>query len=100
VGLENRLRRLEDSLGVEEIEEEEVPVTKEQQERAAGALTDEELEAVEEVARRYDGLRGIPYKELAVPELKALYRFYKELTEIVRGEESAAEPGISLKLRD
>jgi hypothetical protein len=96
VGLEGRLRRLEDSFGIEEVEdEEEVPVTREQQKRATDALTDEELETVEEVASRYDGLRGIPYKELTDRELKALCRFYKELTEIVKEEEVGNEPKAS-----
>jgi hypothetical protein len=92
--ISNRLARLEDSFGIEEVEDEEepVPVTREQQERAAEALTDSELETVEEVARRYGSLRGIPYKELTDRELKALCRFYTELTAIVRGEEEAIEP--------
>jgi hypothetical protein len=58
VGLESRLRRLEDCFGVEEVVEE-VLVTQEQQDKAMRRLTDDELEAVNEAAERFGGLRAI-----------------------------------------
>jgi hypothetical protein len=51
--------------------------------KAIARLTDDELEAVEEVVRRFDGLRNISYRELTNRELEALNRLYKEVIEIV-----------------
>lgn len=93
MGLKSRLRRLEGCIGVEsESVEEHEPVTEEQQDRALKRLTDDELEAVEEVAQRFGGLRGVRMKELTDRELKALYRFYKNLIEIVEEEDGEHAP--------
>jgi uncharacterized DUF497 family protein len=51
--------------------------------KAIARLTDDELEAVEEVVRRFDGLRNISYRKLTNRELEALNRLYKEVIEIV-----------------
>jgi hypothetical protein len=51
--------------------------------KAIARLTDDELEAVEEVVRRFDGLRNISYRKLTNRELEALNRLYKEVIELV-----------------
>jgi hypothetical protein len=51
--------------------------------KAIARLTDDELEAVEEVVGRFDGLRNISYRELTNRELEALNRLYKEVIELV-----------------
>jgi uncharacterized DUF497 family protein len=51
--------------------------------KAIARLTDDELEAVEEVVRRFDGLRNISYRKITNRELEALNRLYKEVIELV-----------------